>query len=265
MALPFEVSTSFLKVTDKGPDRILGDLEGTDDFSMLLGRRTLENVPYRVHRPHGSELVDAKIQQAVASRVTSEIIGKDGFPLALGGEHTVTLGPLRSALALGEVGVVQIDAHADLRDTLDGDPLSHGCVMRRAHEMGCPILGIGIRSMSEGESQYVAEKSIVHVDPDEANRRTGWYKQLEELPEMIDLTIDLDGFDPADVSAVGTAEPGGLKWNPVCDFLHHLFGAKDVVAADIVELMPTQHDQASTRLASRLAQLILGLRFSHIH
>jgi len=261
VALPFEVSTSFRKGTVHGPEAILNELDRMDPFEFNLGKDPFSKISRTIIKPHGSELVDARIQQAVAGRVAGEIMDGGGFPLSLGGEHTVSLGPVRAARARGEVGVVQLDAHADLRDSYEGNPLSHACVMRRIIDMDCATLGVGIRSMSADEATFVEERGAGIVPARDVGRSTGWYSKLDSLPDRIYLTVDIDYFDPADAPAVGTPEPGGPGWYDTVAFLNHLFAVKDVVAADIVELMPTDGDDATVRLAARLAGLIVGMRF----
>ncbi len=261
VALPFEVSTTLGKGAIHGPDAVLNELDRLDSFNFDLARDPLRRIPRSTIRPHGPELVDARIQQAVAGRVVGEILDGGGFPICIGGEHTISLGPVRAAHSRNNVGVVQMDAHADLRDTYDGNPLSHACVMRRIIDMGCPTMGVGIRSMSEDEAVYIRDNSLPIVTARDVMADTDWYGKLADLPEHIYLTIDLDYFDPADVPAVGTPEPGGPGWYQSVAFLQHLFATKNVVAADIAELMPGRYDDSSVRLAARLLGLLAGLRF----
>ena len=261
VSLPFEVSTSFGKGTVDGPDAILNELDRLDLFDFRLARDPLRGIPRTVIRPHGPELVDPRIQQAVAGRVVGELIDGGGFPISLGGEHTVSLGPIRAARARGELGVVQLDAHADLRDTYEGDPLSHACVMRRVVDMDCETLAVGVRSMSAAEAAAVEELGARVVDARRVREGDDWYRLLSELPERVYLTIDLDYFDPGDVPAVGTPEPGGPTWEQTLAFFEYLFAVKNVVAADLVELMPCPGDEPSVRLAARLVGLLAGLRF----
>ena len=261
VALPFEVSTTLGKGTIHGPDAVLNELDRLDSFNFDLARDPLRGVPRSTIRPHGPELVDARIQQAVAGRVVGEILDGGGFPICVGGEHTVSLGPVRAAHSRSDVGVVQMDAHADLRDTYEGNPLSHACVMRRVIDMGCRTMGVGIRSMSEDEAVYIRDNALPIVTARDVMIGKGWYSKLDDFPENIYLTIDLDYFDPADVPSVGTPEPGGPGWYQTVAFLQHLFATKNVVGADIVELMPGRYDDSSVRLTARLIGLLVGLRF----
>jgi agmatinase len=259
--LPFERSTSFKKGTVNGPNIILKELEEFDSFDFALGKDPFAQVRCFVTDLQPKELNDLPVMQSLADKYVSETLSSNGFPLCIGGEHTVSLGPIRAARADGELGIVQLDAHGDLRDEYQGDSYSHACVMRRAVEMGCTLLGVGIRTLCSEENAYIEERNIDIVSSREVLSSNKWYSLLEKLPKRIYLTIDMDVFDPAEVPAVGTPEPGGIDFNGICDFLSHLFEVKDVVAADIVEFMPCPGDESSRRLAARLIGIITGLRF----
>ncbi|MCP4196337.1 MAG: agmatinase [Proteobacteria bacterium] len=262
VALPFEVSTSFNEGTAGAPIAILKELSSIDSFDFTLGRNPLKNLTFSVLRPHSPTLKDSSLQQSLAEEAVAALLDRGGFPLILGGEHTVSLGPiLASRKKFGELGVVQLDAHADLRNEYQNNRYSHACVMRRALEMGCPLLGIGIRTLCTEEKDLIESHNLDMVDGRRAATTTDWYDLLENLPQNIYLTMDMDVFDPAEAPAVGTPEPGGPGFEAVREFLHHLFKKKNVVATDIVELKPTAEDRASLRLAARLIGLIAGLRF----
>jgi agmatinase len=262
IALPFEVSTSFKKGTASAPPTILKDLGSLDSFDFHLGRNPLKDLPCSVLRPHSPTLRDSRLQQSLAEKAVADLLDCKGFPLSLGGEHTVSLGPIMAAKKkIGDLGIVQLDAHADLRNEYENNRYSHACVMRRALELGCTPLGIGIRTLCNEERELIESRNLEMVDGRRATTSTEWYGILNNLPDTVYLTVDMDVFDPSEVPSVGTPEPGGPGFEPICDFLHHLFKVKNVVAADIVELKPGDDDKASVRLASRLIGLIAGLRF----
>jgi len=159
----------------------------------------------------------------------------------------------------GDIGVVQFDAHADLRADFEGTPYSHASVMRRIAEEGIPSLPIGIRSLSKPEAEYAMESGIPIVwgqelDGVEARLET----LLAMLPEQVYLTFDIDYFDPSIVPATGTPEPGGGLWYPTLRLLAKLFEAKRVVAMDLVELAPVGGHPASDFVAAKLAYKCLG-------
>ncbi len=261
VALPFEVSTSFIHGTADAPEAILRELDNIDGFDFNLGMNPFENIPKMTVRPYERGLEDPFLEQAHASRAVNDLLEAGAFPICLGGEHTVSLGPMRVARLRGELGVVQLDAHGDLRNRYDDNYFSHACVMRRALGMGCEVAGIGIRTLCEEENALVKLLGLKQVDGRTALSSTDWYGIIDDLPERIYLTVDLDVFNPEVASAVGTPEPGGPGYEEVVRFLEYLFDKKNVVAADIVELKPGELDAASLRLAARLIGVIVALRF----
>jgi len=184
--------------------------------------------------------------------------------VALGGEHSLTP-PLVSAAAkkFRDLTVLQIDAHADLRDEYQGNPKSHACAMRRVVEI-CPAVQVGIRSLSIEEAQaipHLRTKIYWAKDILRAPLKTWIAKVLSELSSHVYLTIDLDGFDPSLVPATGTPEPGGLDWHMVTSLVRAVADHKKIVAMDIVELLPQPGDHASSFLAAKLVYKCLGYIF----
>lgn len=183
------------------------------------------------------------------------------FLLALGGEHTVTAPLVEAAVAArGPLGVLQIDAHADLRTDYSGTPLSHACVMRRIREQGVPTVGVGIRNLSEPEYDYIRTEAIpVFWAGDLAGRTdTAWIDAVvAALPEQVYVTIDIDGLDPSIAPGTGTPDPGGLTWKQATSLLRAVCGARRVVAADIVEVAPIAGTQATEYAAARLATKLM--------
>jgi agmatinase len=183
------------------------------------------------------------------------------FLVTLGGEHSLTLAPVRAARAVfGEIGVVQFDAHADLRVDYEGTPYSHASVMRRVHDLGVPTLPIGIRSLSRPEAEFAHEAGIPIVWSRELDSFEGaaFDRLLEALPARVYLTFDVDYFDPSQVPATGTPEPGGGRWHPTLRLLARLFEAKEVVAMDVVELAPVHGQPASDFLVAKLVYKCMG-------
>ncbi|MBP1709432.1 MAG: speB, partial [Deltaproteobacteria bacterium] len=154
------------------------------------------------------------------------------------------------------LGVVQIDAHADLRDSYQNNPFSHACAMRRILDYA-PLFQIGIRSLSKEEFNLIQEKKITTMFSHELSDRN-LDSFFAKLPEDIYLTIDLDGFDPAVVPGVGNPEPGGLTWEKVDQILEQISARSKIRAFDIVELRPLADEARSEITAARLLYRILG-------
>jgi agmatinase len=182
----------------------------------------------------------------------------------LGGDHSVSIGAIRaSAREVGNLSVLQIDAHSDSRDEYAGSRFNHACVMARAREW-CDVVQVGIRAVDITE--------LSHLDPDRvvyARQINGpepeshWIvRALEGLSDKIYVTIDLDAFDPAYVPATGTPEPGGLDWYQVTSLLENVSKHREVVGFDVVELLPTPGHWASDFLAAKLVYRFLAMIFA---
>lgn len=183
------------------------------------------------------------------------------FVVTLGGEHSLSSAPVRAARTVfGDIGVVQFDAHADLRDEYHDTPWSHACVMRRVVEMGVPTLAMGIRSLSTPEAQWVRSRNLPVVWGHQMEKAGELFSEhLAAMPEKIYLTFDIDFFDPSLVPATGTPEPGGGTWYPTISLLKELFRTKTVVAMDVVELAPLLNQPTSDFVAAKLVYKCLGL------
>ena len=181
--------------------------------------------------------------------------------LSLGGDHAVSIGLIAAAAQTFEnTGVLQIDAHPDLRDSYNGSRNNHACVMRRvADDLKLPFVQVGIRSIAPEEATYIQEKGLrpffAHaIDP----LHNGWMDEaIDRLPENVYLTLDLDGLDPSVVPGTGTPEPGGLTYRQVVELIRRLGARRRVVAADINELAKIEGSQVSEFTAAKLAAKII--------
>jgi len=196
-------------------------------------------------------------------RVTTAIVERDKFPIVLGGEHSITA-PVVAGLAARHPGlsVLQIDAHADLRDTYMGSRYSHACAMRRVLEFA-RCTQVGIRSLSTEEAT-IAPTLPTEIFFDCAMRNDkAWVDQVvQSLGETVYITIDCDGMDPAIMPAVGTPEPGGLSWYELLALLRSVISARHVVGCDVVELCPIPGLMAPNFLCAKLIYKILAYQFS---
>lgn len=185
----------------------------------------------------------------------------NALPVILGGEHTVTLGAVRALKAAGKpFGVVQFDAHADLREQYDGTHHSHACVMRRIAELEVPFFQIGVRALSEPEARFRRERRVPHMDA--ADLMMGWTPFVtlpSNFPEAIYITFDVDAFDPSVMPGTGTPEPGGLNWYQALSILRGLVASRRVVGFDVVELAPIPGSHVSEFTAAKLVYAIMGL------
>ncbi len=240
LTVPVEESTSYMTGTAEAPASILKasrqielynfgtgvDLEGAGIATVDTGARTLEELAGFLRRE----------REAIAG----------GFHCFIGGEHSITPVILEE-MKYGEIGIVWLDAHADLREEYLGNPRSHACAARNSLPFG-NMVGIGIRSVSRGEVDFLGSSDRVKIFErwnDEAARAIG------DLPGRVYLSLDFDAVDPSLIRAVGTPEPGGLTWDELLHIFDHIFASKTVVGMDAVELCPDESDTASSFAAAK--------------
>jgi len=200
---------------------------------------------------------DAELTLGRLALVTQELVDAEKVPVFLGGEHTITLGVLRS---LGKnVAVVSFDAHLDLRDDYLGLSLSHTTFMRRIKEDVKPakILEIGTRAVCKEEIEYAKEAEVDYLTAHQI-RKDGVQKTIEDISgilegyEKVYITIDMDVLDPAYVPAVQNPEPEGLDTSTLLDILEHVCD-RSVVGLDLVEVAP-HYDKGVT--ATQAAKIL---------
>jgi agmatinase len=182
----------------------------------------------------------------------------NALPGFLGGEHSVTPAILEG-LALGDIGIVWIDAHADLRTEFMSSAQNHACAARNSLPYG-KMVQIGIRSLAEEEYRFYKESdSVVKFKEWGAAALSA----IRSLPRTIYLSVDLDGLNPTLMRAVGTPEPGGLEWSEVLEIVDLITREKKLAAFDVVELCPSQTDVTSEYTAARLVYKIIGYHALH--
>ncbi|MDD3927850.1 MAG: agmatinase family protein, partial [bacterium] len=188
-----------------------------------------------------------------------ETLDNGKIPFMLGGEHTVTLAGVRACKSRFEsLGVIHLDAHADLRDSYLDKRISHATVLRRSSEI-CPALGLGIRSLSVEEAEFLdSTDQVTILTVAEILAGADWSQKLADLPDNIYLTVDIDVLDPSEMPAVGTPEPGGLRWYELLAILRTITETGRVTAVDIVELCPPAGPAYAAFTAAKLAYRLMG-------
>ncbi|MDO9515916.1 MAG: agmatinase, partial [Syntrophales bacterium] len=206
--------------------------------------------------------VDARGPEAMAKVVREEVakvLSSGKVPVVLGGEHSVTIGAVQAAKEMyPSLSVLQLDAHADLRDSYQNSSFSHASVGRRIFEI-CPLVQVGVRSMSAEEASFIEEEKVRTFSPDFIiNDPDPVKKVCENLSKDIYITLDLDVLDPSVMPATGTPEPGGILWN---DLIHLIRGVSEsctIRGFDIVELCPIPGMIAPDFTAAKLVYRIMG-------
>jgi agmatinase len=258
LPVPFDATSTWGKGADKGPQAIIEastnmeiyDIE-TDSEVHLLGIHTADPV---VVNDDPDEMV-----QAVYKEVKSHL-KKNRFVVTVGGEHSVSIGAMKAhAEKFNDLTIVQIDAHADLRDEYMGSKNNHACVMARAKELA-PVVQIGIRSMSVEES-FDIEQGRIFLARDINDNETWKYDMLSTLSNNVYITFDLDALDPSIMPSTGTPEPGGLLWYQAIEILRRISEKSTIVGFDVSELAPSPDVKAPDFLASKLIYKLLTYKF----
>jgi len=263
LPVPYEQTTSYVTGTRNGPREILAASsqvelwdEETSTEVLASGVHTLPEMCLPAGDGPGAPAI------AEIRRVVGELARHNKFLAFLGGEHSITA-PIVDALAQRTPGlsVLQIDAHADLRDQYQGSRYSHACAMRRVLER-VPGTQVAIRSLSREEAEALPSlPTRIFYDVNMRRDRAWMDRVVEGLTDRVYLTIDCDGFGPALMPAVGTPEPGGLSWHETLDLLRRLFATRHVIGCDIVELCPIPGLVAPNVTCARLLAKILTYRF----
>ncbi len=248
--VPWETSVSYGGGTAHGPDAILHAstqleryLEGS--FPADAGIYTAPAVDCS----GSAEEVLARIQSATRASLA---LGK--LPILLGGEHAMTLGPVKACAELGiPFGIVQFDAHADLRHAYQGNLYSHASVMERCADLGIPIYQIGVRALCKEEADRRAACGVRYLDAADLYWK-GYPDPLlpADFPQHIFVTFDVDGLDPAIMPSTGTPVPGGLNWYQAIDGLERALKGRKLLGADFVELAPVPGSHAPDFLVANL-------------
>lgn len=254
----YDGTSTWLKGADKGPAAILEasanmelyDIE-TDSEVYKKGIFTEETI--------GGE-ISTKEMVEVAAETTKYYLEKGKFTVVIGGEHSVSIGPIRAhAKQFENLTVLQLDAHSDLREEYNGSKFNHACVMARAKEL-CPVVQVGIRSMDHSEKKSMDTSKVFFAKDIYDN--TDWIKKVvSKLSDNVYITIDLDVFDPSIMPSTGTPEPGGLFWYDVLALLKAVAGKKNIVGFDVVELCPGEENKAPDFLAAKLIYKLLSYKF----
>ena len=258
--VPYDYTATWQKGAASGPEAIieasahveLYDIE-TDTEVHLQGIHTFQ----LHHLPRSPEDMTQMMRQNLFSFV------RDGkFPVMLGGNHSITPGAVQGIKnQFSDLTVLQLDAHADLRESYNGSLFNHACVMARVREV-CPAVQVGIRSMEREEFDRL-DRARVFFARDILLQEDWIDKVVDLLSSHVYVTIDLDVFDPSVMPSTGTPEPGGLDWYQTVGLLRKVAEESHVVGFDVVELMPNKYNKAPDSMAAKLVYKFLSYIFKH--
>ncbi len=256
----YDATTSYKSGTRYGPAAIIAasrEIESTDrGGAMDLAELGIATMPELEAIAEGPSVMVASVENEISDHLKA---GK--ICVMLGGEHSITPGAVRAHKAhYPDLTVLQIDAHADMRDTYQGSRYSHATAMRRVREL-CPAVSVGIRSASTACLKAIEKDNLPVFWARDCVGNKNWYDDaIAPLSDHVYITFDLDGFDPSIMPAVGTPEPGGLLWYETLDFLKAVADTRTIVGFDVVELMPIPSihhpDFLAARLVTELVRMI---------
>ncbi|HNR93669.1 MAG TPA: agmatinase [Kiritimatiellia bacterium] len=257
LPVPYEKSTSYGEGTVRGPSAILN---ASQQLELFDGHSIPAEEGIYTHLPVDCDLPEETVLAEIAEQI-GKIHHAGHIPVMLGGEHTVTYGAIKALHDAGEkFGIIQFDAHADLRSEYEGTKWSHACVMRRAVEMGIPLCQIGVRSLSLEDLEIRVENAIMHYDMEETvEKGLDMSLVLDNFPEKVYVTFDVDALDPSIMPGTGTPEPGGMQWYPALKILNHIARRCEVIGFDVVEVSPMAGSNISEFTAARLAYNFMGM------
>lgn len=260
LPVPYEKTVTYGTGCAKGPAAIIHASREVELFD-----EELESEPYRVGigtldplgvSVDGPEAMSNDLQLRVES-----LLASDKTVITLGGEHSITPGAVRACQEkFPDLSVLQIDAHADLRDGYQGFAYSHASAMRRVRDTVATTVGVGIRNLCREEFDYYRQHDGCQLYFAHQRDADGlWINEaIDALSPNVYITLDLDGLDVSIMPAVGTPEPGGLSWEEVCGILRRVSLRRNIVAADVVELAPIEGMHAPDFVAARLVYKMIG-------
>ena len=267
LVIPFglENTVSYEGGTKMGPKKIIKASHQVELFDDELKKEPYKKFNLKTLK---EEKIKKNLVKALEqlTKIISETINLKYFPLILGGEHSITPAIIKSFKKnYSKLTIIQIDAHADLRNQYLGNKNSHACAMRRCLDYkNVNIISIGIRNICKEEFEFVKRnKNRIKIfwSKDLSDKNITKIKNLVKNKNVY-LTFDVDGFDSSLMPATGTPEPGGLFWNDTLDILKTIFKNSNVIGADVNELAPKQNLHACDFLTAKLIYKMLSYKFA---
>ncbi|MFD2551091.1 agmatinase [Bizionia sediminis] len=256
--VPYDGTSTWQKGADKGPEAFLNASENMELYDIETATEVYKQGVF-LAPPVTENASPEKMVEAV-HETTKKYIKRNKFVTAFGGEHSISIGTIRAFNeCFDNLTVLQLDAHADLRQTYQGSTCNHACALYEASQT-TNLIQVGIRSMDVIETS-VMDFEKTYFAHDMAVDDTWVDAAIDQMTENVFITIDLDAFDPSIMPSTGTPEPGGMLWYETLDFLRQVFAEKNVVGFDIVELCPNKNERSSDFLAAKLYYKMLSYKF----
>ena len=266
IVVPFglEKTVSYGGGTKNGPKEIIKASHQVELFDEELNKEPYKEIGIKTLKPFS---IKNKIESALdqLSKINEDILSSDKFPLVFGGEHSLTPGSIKPfAKKYDEITLLHFDAHADLRESYQGEKFSHASAIKRCLDYkNLKVVSFGIRNLSKEEMDFY------NNNRDRIEIFWGKDKQTWDLSLLdkffknknVYITFDVDGFDASIMPATGTPEPGGMLWEDVLPIIKKVCQISNVVGADINELAPIKNFESYNFLVAKLAYKILSYTF----
>ncbi len=266
IVIPFglEKTVSYGSGTKNGPKEIIKASHQVELYDEELNCEPYKKIGIKTLKPFK---IDKNIVKALKqiSKINEENLKNKIFPLVLGGEHTITPGCIAPfAKKYDKLCLLHFDAHADLRESYNGNQFSHASAIRRCLDhKNISVISFGIRNISSSEI-YFLNKNSSRIKIFWSKNKKKWdLKKFKKLikNKTVYLTFDVDGLDSSVMPATGTPEPGGLFWDETLDIIKIAFKNSNIVGADINELSPIKGFDSYNFLVAKLAYKILSYKF----
>ncbi|MDF4220972.1 agmatinase [Maribacter huludaoensis] len=257
--VPYDGTSTWGKGADKGPEAFLEASENMELYDIETDSEVYKQGIHLTEPVTENSSPEAMVNEV--HNITKDFIKRNKFVTLFGGEHSISIGSIRAFNeCFDNLTVLQIDAHADLRESYEGTKYNHACAVYEASQT-TNLVQVGIRSMDVIEKTVMDEEKTFFAHDMVADEY--WSdKVIEAMTDNVFITLDLDAFDPSIMPSTGTPEPGGLLWYETLEFLKQVFEDKNVVGFDIVELCPNKNDKSSDFLAAKLYYKMLSYKFA---
>ena len=256
--VPYDGTSTWQKGADKGPEAFLNASENMELYDIETETEVYNQGVYLADAVTENSSPEAMVD--AVHKATKKYIKKNKFVTIFGGEHSISIGTIRAFNEMyPSLTVLQLDAHADLRESYEGSKCNHACAVYEASQT-TNLIQVGIRSMDAIE-KTVMDEDKTYFAHEMAIDDTWRDSAIDQMTDNVFITIDLDVFDPSILPSTGTPEPGGLLWYETLEFLKQVFEEKNVVGFDIVELCPNSIDKSSDFLAAKLYYKMLSYKF----
>ena len=266
IVVPFglEKTVSYGGGTKNGPKEIIKASHQVELFDEELNKEPYKKIGIRTLKPFS---IKSKINSALEqlSKINEDILSSNKFPLVFGGEHSITPGSIKPfAKKYDEITLLHFDAHADLRESYQGETFSHASAIKRCLDYkNLKVVSFGIRNLSKEEMDFYNDNR------DRIEIFWGKDKQTWDLSTLdkffknknVYITFDVDGLDASIMPATGTPEPGGMLWEDVLPIIKKVCQISNVVGADINELAPIKNFDSYNFLVAKLAYKIISYSF----